>query len=102
MGRLSASSRAESRCRCLRSIIRNLNAGSLLPSCDDSGLDGVLQFLLSLIPRYEVLTAWIGGHVGVAEFTHFDFAGLPMFKSHECFFMRSSASKMELAFSAGP
>ena len=58
---------------------------SFLSDLHDSGFDDVLEFLLGLIPDYQPLTAWIGGHVGVAELDGFRFAGFPVLKGHELF-----------------
>lgn len=69
---------------------------------DDSGLDDVLEFLLGLFPHDSDLATWICGYIRVAELNRFDFAGLPMFESHEFFVMRSSASQMKFAFSVVP
>ena len=69
---------------------------------DDSGLDDVLEFLLGLFPHDSALATWICEYIRVAELNRFDFAGLPMFESHEFFVMRSSASQMKFAFSAVP
>ena len=69
---------------------------------DDSGLDEVLEFLLGLFPHDSALATWICGYIRVAELNRFDFAGLPMFESHEFFVMRSSASQMKFALSAVP